>query len=149
MMKVILKEDVKKLGSRNQVLDVSDGYGRNYLIPRGLAVEADKGNMGLLKALTEAEERKDRQASAKAEEEKRHLQGRQVTVSVSSGEAGRLFGSVTASQIAEAVEKQFGVKIDKKNVKIADAVKALGSYAFTVKLHGSVEASMTLKVEAQ
>lgn len=147
-MKVILKEDVKKLGTKNQVVDVSDGYGRNFLIPRGLAMEADRANMKKLKAQTETEERHDRQAAAKAEDEKKHLQDRQVSVCVSSGEAGRLFGSVTTSQVAEAIKKQFGVAVDKKNVRIADAVKSLGSYPFTIKLYGSVEVSMTLKVEA-
>ncbi len=147
-MKVILKEDVKKLGTKNQVIEVSDGYARNFLFPKALAVEADGTNMRKLKEQTDLTAKKDQQAKEKAEDEKRRLQDRQVSVSVSSGEGGRLFGSVTTSQVADAIKKQFDINIDKKNVKMADAIKTLGSYPFTVRLYSSVEASMTLKVEA-
>lgn len=147
-MKVILKEDVKKLGTKNQVIEVSDGYARNFLFPKALAVEADGTNMRKLKEQTDLTAKKDQQAKEKAEDEKRRLQDRQVSVSVSSGEGGRLFGSVTTSQVADAIKKQFDINVDKKNVKMADAIKTLGSYPFTVRLYSSVEASMTLKVEA-
>lgn len=141
-MKVILKEDVKKLGTKNQVIEVSDGYARNFLFPKALAVEADGTNMRKLKEQTDLTAKKDQQAKEKAEDEKRRLQDRQVSVSVSSGEGGRLFGSVTTSQVADAIKKQFDINVDKKNVKMADAIKTLGSYPFTVRLYSSVEASI-------
>nr|WP_321499751.1 50S ribosomal protein L9 [uncultured Dethiosulfovibrio sp.] len=147
-MKVILKEDVKKLGSKNQVVEVSDGYARNFLFPKGLALEADSANMKQLREKNESQAKKEQQARSKAEEDKKKLQDRQVAVSVSAGDGGRLFGSVTTAQIADAVKEQFGISVDKKNVKMADAIKSLGSYSFSVKLYHSVEVSMTLKVEA-
>lgn len=147
-MKVILKEDVKKLGSKNQVVEVSDGYARNFLFPKGLALEADSANMKQLREKNESQAKKEQQARAKAEEDKKKLQDRQVSVSVSAGEGGRLFGSVTTAQIADGVKEQFGIAVDKKNVKMADAIKSLGSYPFSIKLYHSVEVSMTLKVEA-
>lgn len=146
-MKVILKEDVKKLGVKNEVIEVSDGYGRNFLLPRNLAVEADPANMKKLREKNDSQAKKELQVRVKAEEDKKRLQDRQVTVLVSAGEGGRLFGSVTTSQVADAVEKQFKVPVDKKNVKMADAIKSLGSYSFSIKLYQSVEVSMTLKVE--
>ncbi len=146
-MKVILKEDVKKVGSKNQIVEVSDGYARNFLFPKNLAVEADSANMKQLKEKNDSKAKKELQAKARAEEDKKKLQDRQITLSVSAGEGGRLFGSVTTAQIADAIKNQFGIAIDKKNVKMADAIKALGSYPFSVKLYTSVEVSMTLKVE--
>ncbi|MCF4150744.1 50S ribosomal protein L9 [Dethiosulfovibrio sp. F2B] len=148
-MKVILLEDVKKLGRKNEIVEVSDGYGRNFLFPRKLAVEADGANLKKLEEKRESSKRKDQQARSEAEEQRKHLQDRQVVLAVTTGEGGRLFGSVTTAQIVDGISDQFGISVDKKNVKMADAVKALGSYSFTVKLYQGVEASMTLKVEAQ
>lgn len=147
-MKVILKEDVKKLGLKDEIVEVSDGYARNFLFPKTLAIEADSINMKQLKEKNDSKAKKDLLARAKAEEDKKKIQDRQVTVSVSAGEGGRLFGSVTTAQVVDAIKGQFGISLDKKNVKMADAIKSLGSYPFSVKLYHSVEASMTLRVEA-
>ncbi|PIE54851.1 MAG: 50S ribosomal protein L9 [Dethiosulfovibrio peptidovorans] len=146
-MKVILMDEVRKLGKKNEVLEVSDGYARNFLFPRKLAIEATKGNLNKLQDQENSSKKKDQQARAQAEEERKHLQNRQVTVSMSAGEGGRLFGSVTTAQIVEAIREQFDVNVDKKNVRIADVVKTLGHYPCTVRLYQGVEASMTLKVE--
>ena len=126
-MKVILKEDVRKLGKKNAVVEVSDGYARNFLFPRGLAVEGTAQNVNILRDKTAAAERRDLKLTAEAEAVKAKIAGKVIKMSVGAGEGGRLFGSVTAAQVAEALEAQYGVKLDKKNVKIDGAVKALGA----------------------
>jgi len=148
-MKVILKEDVRKLGKKNEVVEVSDGYARNYLFSRGLAEEATAQNMNVMKDKTAAQARKDARLKAEAEEVKARITGKVVRVKVSCGEGGRLFGSVTAAQAAEALKEQYGVELDKKNVKIDGAVKALGAYPLALKLYAGVDCAMTLSVEEQ
>ena len=148
-MKVILKEDVRKLGKKDAVVEVSDGYARNFLFPRGLAVEGTAQNVNILKDKTAAAERRDSRLTAEAEAVKSKIAGKVVKMSVGAGEGGRLFGSVTAAQVAEALQAQYGVKLDKKNVKIDGAVKALGAYPLTLKLYPGVECAMTLSVEGQ
>lgn len=148
-MKVILKEDVRKLGKKNAVVEVSDGYARNFLFPRGLAVEGTAQNVNILRDKTAAAERRDLKRTAEAEAVKAKIAGKVIKMSVGAGEGGRLFGSVTAAQVAEALEAQYGVKLDKKNVKIDGAVKALGAYPLTLKLYAGVECAMTLSVEGQ
>ena len=148
-MKVILKEDVRKLGKKNAVVEVSDGYARNCLFPRGLAVEGTAQNVNILRDKTAAAERRDLKLTAEAEAVKAKIAGKVIKMSVGAGEGGRLFGSVTAAQVAEALEAQYGVKLDKKNVKIDGAVKALGAYPLTLKLYAGVECAMTLSVEGQ
>ena len=148
-MKVILKEDVRKLGKKDAVVEVSDGYARNFLFPRGLAVEGTAQNVNILKDKTAAAERRDSRLTAEAEAVKSKIAGKVVKMSVGAGEGGRLFGSVTAAQVAEALQAQYGVKLDKKNVKIDGAVKALGAYALTLKLYPGVECAITLSVAGQ
>ena len=148
-MKVILKEDVRKLGKKNAVVEVSDGYARNFLFPRGLAVEGTAQNVNILRDKTAAAERRDSRLTAEAEAVKAKIGGKVVRMGVGAGEGGRLFGSVTAAQVAEALQAQYGVKLDKKNVKIDGAVKALGAYPLTLKLYPGVECTMTLSVEGQ
>lgn len=148
-MKVILKEDVRKLGKKNAVVEVADGYARNFLFPRGLAVEGTAQNVNILRDKTAAAERRDSRLTAEAEAVKAKIGGKVVRMGVGAGEGGRLFGSVTAAQVAEALQAQYGVKLDKKNVKIDGAVKALGAYPLTLKLYPGVECTMTLSVEGQ
>ncbi len=148
-MKVILKEDVRKLGKKNQVVDVSDGYARNFLFPRGLAVEGSAQNINELKEKTAADKRRDSRLIAEAEALKARLSGKVVKMGISAGVGGRLFGSVTAAQVADALKAQYDVTIDKKNIKIDGAVKALGAYPLSLKLYTGVECAMTLSVEGQ
>ena len=128
-MKVILREDVRKLGKKNEVVEVSDGYARNFLFSRGLAEEATAQNVNILKDKTAAAERKDAKFTAEAEATKARISGKVVRVRVSCGEGGRLFGSVTAAQAADALKEQYGVELDKK--------------------YTGVECPMTLSVEAE
>ncbi len=147
-MKVILKEDVRKLGRKDEVVEVSDGYARNYLIARGLAQEATARNVNIVKDRASAQARRDARLAADAMAAKARINGKVVKVKVSAGEAGRLFGSVTAAQAADALKAQYGVEIDKKNVKVEGAVKALGAYPLTIRLYAGVDCSMTLSVES-
>ena len=148
-MKVILKEDVRKLGKKGTVVEVSDGYARNYLFARQLAIEATGQNVKELSDKNAAAQRRDEKMTVAAFEQKAKISGKVVKMSISAGEGGRLFGSITAAQVCEALEKQYGVSVDKKNLKIDGAVKSLGAYPLSVKLYTGVECSMTLSVEGQ
>ena len=145
-MKVILKEDVRKLGKKNDIVEVSDGYANNFLFARGLAVEATAQNVNALKSKAAADSRRDAKKTAEAQEVKSRLSGKVIKVAISCGEGGRLFGSVTAAQVAEALNAQYGAAVDKKNIKIDGNVKALGDYKVNVKLYTGVDCPMTLTV---
>jgi large subunit ribosomal protein L9 len=147
-MKVILKEDVNKLGRKGELHEVADGYGRNYLVARGLAEEATAGKIRALEEHKKTKRAKSARLAKEAEGFKRKINGKVVTVSVTAGEGGRLFGSVTNAQIAEAVDAQYGIKVDKKDVKTEEAVKQAGDYPVKIKLYAGVEADMTMRVEA-
>lgn len=143
-MKVILKEDVKKLGKRGDIVKVADGYGRNYLIPRGLAEEATEGSLSKLKHKKRVLERQENVRHAEAKELADKLEEKKYTISVKAGEKGRLFGSVTTMDIADAVKKA-GYEIDKRKIELDDHIKALGTYEIKVKLYEDISA--TLKIE--
>ena len=145
-MKVILLEDVKSLGKKGQIVNVSDGYARNLLLPKKLGVEATGKNMNDLK-LQKAHEDKVAQenldaAKAFAEE----LKDKQVDVGIKVGEGGRTFGSVSSKEIATACKEQHGIEIDKKKIQLPESLKNFGSYEVTVKLHPQVAAKLTVKV---
>ena len=148
-MKVILTKDVNKVGKKGQILEVSDGYGRNFLIGRGVAVAATEGNPKENQEMKKTQKIKDDKKLQLAEEKKKTLGGKVVTIRATAGEGGKLFGSITAAQVAEAVTAAYKVDVDKKDLKLAEAVKVAGSYAFKIKLHPGVEADMTLKVETE
>jgi len=148
-MKVILKEDVKKLGSRGDLVEASDGYARNYLVPRGLAEEATPSRMKEWKKKQASMEKKAEKDKESAENLRKHLQGKRVILSASCGESGKLFGSITSSQIAEALQDTFKVTIDKKDIKIPEPVKNLGDHPFTVKLHPGIDVDMTVTVREE
>ncbi|HCA41291.1 MAG TPA: 50S ribosomal protein L9 [Aminobacterium sp.] len=148
-MKVILKQDIAKLGNKGDLIEVSDGYSRNYLIPRGLAEEATPSRLSEWKQDMKAREKKEEKMLAEAQEMSRHLQGKQVVVKASAGESGKLFGSVTNAHVEEALKKQLKVSIDKKDIKLDETIRNTGEYSFTVKLYQGVEARMTVKVEAE
>ena len=133
-MKVILLADVDKIGKKDQVLEVKEGYGRNYLLARKLAVEATPANL------------KAAEAKAEAEELAQKLKGATVTVSVKCGDGGRLFGAVTNKEIAERLEKEHKLKIDKRKIELEENIKSLGTYTPTVRLHPQVVTKVTVKV---
>ena len=147
-MKVILKQDVSKLGKKGDLLEVSDGYARNFLFPRGLAEEATGGKVWALEDHRKAAQMKEDRLAAQAREQAKTLGGKRVTLSVNAGEGGRLFGSVTNQQVADAVAAQLGVKVDKREIRL-EAVKQVGVYPLKIRLHPGVEAELTVSVEAQ
>lgn len=148
-MQVILKKDVNKIGKAGELLDVSDGYARNFLLPRGLAEEATAGKIADLKARQENQKAKEDKMKQAAEEEKKQIQGKTVRVEGSAGENGKLFGSITASHIAEALQIQYGIKIDKRDIKITDPIKQPGKHSISLRLYPGVVAEVTLAVEIQ
>ena len=148
-MKVILKQDVAKVGKKGELIEVSDGYGRNFLIGRGLAEEATPGRMREYPEFQKTQKARDDKRQKAAEDTKKKLGGKLVSVKVSAGEGGKLFGSVTSAQVAEALSAQFMVNIDKKDIKLDESIKQAGSYTFRIKLYPGIEAEMTLKVETE
>ncbi|MCD7951612.1 MAG: 50S ribosomal protein L9 [Synergistaceae bacterium] len=148
-MKVILKQDVAKVGKKGELIEVSDGYGRNFLIGRGLAEEATAGRMREYQEYQKTQKARDDKRQKAAEDMKKKLGGKLVSVKVSAGEGGKLFGSVTSAQVAEALSAQFMVNIDKKDIKLDESIKQAGSHTFRIKLYPGIEAEMTLKVETE
>lgn len=147
-MKMILLQDVKNLGKKGAVVDVADGYARNYLLPRKLAEAATDGHLRLID-----KEKADQVARAQREKEKAEQLAQQmaekaIPVKVKVGEGGRLFGSVTAADVASALSKSAGMPIDKRKVQLADPIKKLGTYTVTVKLHPKVSAKIQVDVQS-
>ena len=147
-MKVILKQDVSKLGKKGDLLEVSDGYARNFLFPRGLADEATGGKVRALEDHRKAAQVKEDRLAAQAREQAKVLGGKRVVLAANAVEGGRLFGSVTNQQVAEAVASQLGVKVDKREIRL-ETVKQVGVYPLKVRLYPGVEADLTVSVEAQ
>lgn len=144
-MKVILKADVKGQGKKGQLVNVSDGYARNFLLPRGLAVEADAQAMNDLKNKEDARLHHLAVEKKEAEEAAAKLSGKTVKILARAGQGGRLFGSVTTKEVAEELAKQFDVKIDKRKISMPDA-KAFGSYEAELKFAQGVTAKITVMV---
>lgn len=144
-MKVILKEDVKGQGKKGQLVNVSDGYARNFLLPRGLAMEADAQAMNDLKNKEETARHHAAMEKQNAEEAAKALKGKTVKLTAKAGSAGRLFGSVTTKEVAEGLKAQFQVEVDKRKISMAD-VKAFGSYEAEVKLYPGISAKITVMV---
>ncbi|MDI9484851.1 MAG: 50S ribosomal protein L9 [Lawsonella sp.] len=148
-MKVILQADVKKIGKKGDVVEVAEGYGRNYLIPRGLAVEASAGNLRHVAEVKKAEAVKADRELKEAERIGSALRDKAVQVPAKVGDGGRLFGSVTAQEIAEQLRKQFSVEIDKRKVDVKEPIKTLGSHQVTVRVHPKVHVNVTVEVIPQ
>lgn len=148
-MKVILKKDVSKLGLKGEIHEVADGYGRNFLIARGLAEEATAGKIRENQERKKNKEQKIDKKLNLAEDLKKKIAGKVVCIKASSGDGEKLFGSVTSAQISDEINSSYGVLVDKKDIKLDDAVRQIGSYPFKVRLYTGVEADMTLKVETE
>jgi len=146
-MKVILKKDVKELGKKDSMVNVSDGYAKNYLIPRGIAVEATAGNVNEMKNKQQAAaDRAQRELDA-AKQLAATLNAKEIKLSVKSGGSGKLFGAVSGSDIADAVKKQLGVDVDKKKIVLKAPIKTTGSHEVEAKLHAGVVAKFNVVVE--
>lgn len=149
MAKLILTQEISGLGAAGDVVDVKDGYARNYLLPRGYAMTWTKGGEKDVERLRAARRAREIASVEEAQAVAEKLQAQPVKVGVKSGESGRLFGTVGPAQIAEAVEAQGLGSIDKRTVEIPERIKAVGSYTATVKLHADVTASLDLQVVAE
>lgn len=147
-MKVLLREDVEKLGTKGDLVDVADGYGRNYLLPRGLAISASKGAVKQAESMRRTRSIKEARDREQAQELAARLVATRIEVQARAGEGGRLFGSVTTSDIATAIEAQTGAVVDRRKLTLADAVKELGAIEVRAKLHGDVEITLAVDVVA-
>jgi large subunit ribosomal protein L9 len=146
-MKVILQKPVDKLGVPGDVVDVADGYARNYLMPRGLAVRASKGGVKHVESLKRAHTTRVSQAQAEAQEVADRLTASPIKVRARVGEEGRLFGSVTAAELAEEIERQTGVKVDRRDVHLDEPIRSVGVHEVTVHLFADVDPVVPVEVE--
>ena len=144
-MDVILKADVKGLGKKGGKVKASDGYARNFLFPKGLAVEANAQSLTELRNREQANQHKIDVEVAAANESKAKLQGKVVKMTAKAGNNGKLFGSVTSKEVAAEISKQFAVKVDKRKISMDD-IKTFGSYKIEVKLYTNIVAEMTVMV---
>lgn len=145
-MRVILRSDVANVGKKGDLVDVSDGYGRNFLIARGLALVATKGVIAQAEAMRASRARRDAHDRAAAEELARTLSAKTIRVSARAGADGRLFGSVTAADVAEAVQSQAGVELDRRKLHLSEPIRALGVHELPIRLHDEVEAHISVEV---
>lgn len=147
-MKVILLSDVKALGKKGQIVEVAEGYGRNFLLPRNLAAEASKGAVAILAEQNRSKEKRDATALAETKKLAELLESKPLAVRAKAGGNGKLFGTVTNAQIAEAIGETFSVDVDRHKIEIKSAIKALGSYPVEIKLGKNVVAKTTVTVVA-
>ena len=144
-MDVILKADVKGLGKKGEKVKASDGYARNYLFPKGLAVEANAQSLTELRNREQSNQHKIDTEIAAANASRDKLQGKTVKLTAKAGQNGKIFGSVTAKEVAAEISKQFGVTVDKRKITMDD-IKNFGSYKIEVKLYTNISAEMTVMV---
>jgi large subunit ribosomal protein L9 len=148
-MQVILRSDVPELGKRGDVLDVADGFARNYLVPKGLAMKATSGATDQAAAMRRARDLRDAQDRSAAESLATTLVPKVISVTARAGSEGRLFGSVTATDIAVAIDEQTNVQIDRRKLVLAEPIKSLGTHVVPAKLHADVEFPITVEVVAE
>lgn len=146
-MKVILLQDVKSLGKKGEIVDVSDGYAKNFIFPKKFGVEANTKNMNDLKLKKANDEKMAAKLLAEAQEFAKIIETKEVIVKLKTGEGGKTFGSISSKEIAEEAKAQHDLDIDKKKIMLAEQIKNLGSYDVTVKLHPQVNAKLKVKVE--
>ena len=146
-MKVILLQDVKGKGKKGQLLEISDGYARNFLLPRKLAVEATADAMNTKKMNDKAAAEKEAKERAEALEISKQLRETTVVVTAKGGGAGRLFGSVTNQEIADALKQKTGITLDKRKIVIQDPIKSVGTYTVQCKLGYEITAPLTVKIQ--
>jgi large subunit ribosomal protein L9 len=144
-MKVILKEEIRKLGKMGQIVDVADGYARNYLVPRGLAVEANTKNIRSMEHAKKIIQEKSKKLKDSAENFASRISSMTLTIKAKAGEEEKLFGSVTTMDIAEALLNE-GIEIDKKKISLEEPIKRLGSYSVQIKLHPDVSVPLNIQV---
>ena len=145
-MKVILLEDVKSLGKKGEIVNVSDGYARNYVLPKKLGVEANATNMNDLKLQKANADKVAQEQLEEAQKMAALLETKEVVLKMKSGEGGKAFGSISSKEIAAAAKQQCALELDKKKIQLPEAIKALGVYEVSVKLHTKVTGKLKVKV---
>ena len=145
-MKVILLKDIKGTGKKDQIIEASDGFARNFLFPKGLAREASATNLNAIENAKAAQKRREDVERAKAEETRKALSGKAIKIVARGAEGGRLYGSVTAQEIADELFKQYGVKVEKRRIDVAN-IRNAGDFTVSVWLYAGITAEMTAKVE--
>jgi large subunit ribosomal protein L9 len=148
-VKIVLRSDVANLGHKGDLVDVADGYARNYLVPRGLAIQATRGITRQAEAMRRSRQVRDTKEREGAQATARQLAAQRIQITARSGEGGRLFGSVTAADVAQAVEAQTGVHIDRRRLHLGEPIKTLGVHEVPLRLHAEVEVPLTVEVVAQ
>ena len=145
-MKVILKEDVKSLGKKGEIVEVSDGYARNFILKRNKGVEANAKNLNDLTLKKANDEKISKEQYEAAKELGKNLEAGKIEMSIKTGEGGKAFGSISSKEIAAEVKAQMDLEIDKKKIVLKDAIKSLGTFKIPVKLHPKVTAELTVNV---
>lgn len=145
-MKVILLKDIKGTGKKDQIIEASDGYARNFLFPKGLAREANATNLNAIENAKSAQKHREDVERAKAEEIRKEISGKIIRITARGAEGGKLYGSVTAQEIADALNKQYGVKVEKRKIDVAN-IRNAGDFTVNVWLYAGITAEMTAKVE--
>jgi large subunit ribosomal protein L9 len=148
-MKVIFLKDVKGKGKKGEVKNVADGYAQNFLFKQGLAIEATPANLKALEAQKNKQKREAEEELARAKQLKEQLEQLTVELSAKAGDGGRLFGSITSKQIAEALQSQHNIKIDKRKIELNDGIRSLGYTNVPIKLHSEVTATLKVHVSEQ
>lgn len=148
-MRVVLLEDVPKLGKRGDVVSVKDGYARNFLIPKGLAVEATEGEINRLKEEALRKKEKEERKRKALLDIREAINGKEIILKAKAGSKGKLFGSITASEVAEAIKSSLGVDIDKKLIELASPIKEVGEHKVKIKLGLGVDAEVKVKIEPE
>ncbi len=147
-MLVILQKDIKKLGDKGDIVKVSDGYARNYLLPRGLAVEATEKGISHVETMKKQQQRKEENELKEAKKLAAKIEGQAIVLKAKAGEKGRLFGSITSKDIADSIKDKFNITIDKRKIDLPEPIKALGSYETEIKIYPGVNATINVVVEA-
>lgn len=145
-MKIILLQDEKKLGKKGDIINASDGYARNYILPKKIGVEATPKNMNDLKLQKANDEKIAKEQLEAAKALAAELESKSVTIKIKAGEGGKAFGSVSTKEIAAAYKEQYGIDIDKKKIQLSESLKNFGTYEVSVKLHPQVAGKLTVKV---
>ncbi|MBQ9489536.1 MAG: 50S ribosomal protein L9 [Lachnospiraceae bacterium] len=145
-MKIILLQDEKKLGKKGDIIEASEGYARNYILPKKIGVEATPKNLNELKLHKANEEKKAKELLEQAQALSKDLEQKQVIVKIKAGEGGKTFGSVSTKEIGVALKEQHGIEVDKKKIQLAESLKNFGTYEVVIKLHPQVAAKLSVKV---
>ena len=147
-MRIVLREDLEKLGKKGDVCEVADGYARNFLIPRGHAIAATKGIEKQANAMRRSRDVQDTAARQAAETVARQLVATTVQITARAGAEGKLFGSVTTTEIAEAVQAQTGIELDRRKLHLDEPIRSIGTHEMPVRLHADVQFTLTIEVSA-